>query len=284
MFKPRLIATRGLPGSGKTTWAKKMVQRRGYKRINKDDLRTMIDCGKYSKGNERVVLVMRDALIKESLFMGRTVIVDDTNFEEKHMGRFRELATQYGVAFEIKDFTDVSIKECIRRDLIRPNSVGHKVILGMYQKYLAPQLEPIVRDVSLPSAIICDIDGTLAKHHNRSPFEYEGLNTDTLIVPVYDALVSLSELVHTVIIMSGRPSDYKEQTERWLFSHGVSYNGLFMRPKDDYRSDDIVKEELFRQHVAPYYNVRWVLDDRDRVVEMWRRLGLTCFQVAWGSF
>jgi hypothetical protein len=57
-----------------------------------------------------------------------------------------------------------------------------------------------------------------------------------------------------------------------------------MRSNGDYRSDEIVKEELFRARIQPRYSVGGVIDDRNRVVKMWRRIGLVCFQVAEGEF
>jgi hypothetical protein len=57
-----------------------------------------------------------------------------------------------------------------------------------------------------------------------------------------------------------------------------------MRPAADSRKDSIVKAELFWEHVAPHWNVRGVIDDRDQVVAMWRALGLMCAQVAPGDF
>lgn len=57
-----------------------------------------------------------------------------------------------------------------------------------------------------------------------------------------------------------------------------------MRGVDDLRNDAIVKKELAERYILPMYNVRGVFDDRDRVVKMWRELGLTCYQCAYGSF
>jgi hypothetical protein len=55
-----------------------------------------------------------------------------------------------------------------------------------------------------------------------------------------------------------------------------------MRASDDNRADDVVKNEIFERDVAPFYNVQFTVDDRQRVVDMWRAKGLTCLQVdAW---
>jgi hypothetical protein len=59
---------------------------------------------------------------------------------------------------------------------------------------------------------------------------------------------------------------------------------LFMRGDDDYRPDEIVKRELYEENVLGNYDVVGVIDDRSKVVKMWRELGLTCLQVAEGAF
>jgi hypothetical protein len=58
-----------------------------------------------------------------------------------------------------------------------------------------------------------------------------------------------------------------------------------MRPAKDYRRDAIIKKEIFDREVAGKYYIEFVLDDRDQVVEMWRKeRKLTCFQVNYGAF
>jgi hypothetical protein len=85
-------------------------------------------------------------------------------------------------------------------------------------------------------------------------------------------------------LCSGRQSEHREQTERWLAANNIAYDELLMRATDDQRQDSIVKEELYRNHILGRWNVLFVLDDRQQVVDTWRRLGLTCMQVAPGDF
>lgn len=83
----KIILTCGLPASGKSTWAKEQVGVKDstWKRINKDDLRTMINGGVWSKGNETAVVAARDAMIRTFLSQGYSVIVDDTNVQDVHI-------------------------------------------------------------------------------------------------------------------------------------------------------------------------------------------------------
>ena len=45
----KLLILKGLPASGKTTEAKRLVIEENFKRVSKDDLRAMIDNSKWSK-------------------------------------------------------------------------------------------------------------------------------------------------------------------------------------------------------------------------------------------
>jgi predicted kinase len=117
----KLIMCRGLPASGKSTWAKAQVDASNgnVKRVNRDDLRAMVDNGKWSKSNEKFILSIRDSVILEGLFLGLTVICDDTNLTPFHEKQLRDVA--YGIynsTFEIKDF-DTPYEECVRRNALR---------------------------------------------------------------------------------------------------------------------------------------------------------------------
>jgi predicted kinase len=293
-----IYLTRGLPASGKSTWAKSLIDkhRGGYKRVNKDDLRSMLDNSQWSDKNEKFILKLRDHIIKETIRSGRHVIVDDTNLHEKHESRMNELISELkkeGISckLEVKDFTDVDIKLCIERDLKRPNSVGEKVILKMYNQYIKKE-EPVskrAKDPNLPNCIIVDIDGTLALKGDRSPYDLSRIDEDTLNVDIAE-IVKIYNFLNTsetdaIFIFSGRSDSCKEVTEKWLLDNKVSYTKLVMRKSDDNRKDYIVKREMFEEHIEGKYNVLFLLDDRNRVVEMWRKeLGLTCLQVQEGDF
>lgn len=87
-----------------------------------------------------------------------------------------------------------------------------------------------------------------------------------------------------VILVSGRESRFRKPTEHWLATHGIAYDALYMRRTRDYRKDAIIKTEIYRANIEPGYRVLFVLDDRNQVVDQWRKLGLTCLQVAPGDF
>jgi len=131
-----------------------------------------------------------------------------------------------------------------------------------------------------PTAIMVDIDGTLAHMDGRSPYDYSKVSEDLFD----DVIADITRKYKNVVVMSGRPEDCREDTENWLHKHAVRFNQLLMRTSGDNREDSIIKLELFKEHVEPKYQILFVLDDRNRVVKMWRDNGLKCLQVAEGDF
>jgi predicted kinase len=308
----KVILTRGLPGSGKTTWAKQQLalHPNRYKRINKDDLRAMLDAGRHTLANEEFVLATRDLLITQALAAGYHVIVDDTNLHPQHEKRIRAVVDEFNqlhqdtVAVFIQDFTHIPLETCIKQDLQRLASVGEKVIRKLYNDFLKPTpAQPPTWNPALPKAILCDLDGTLSlfnRKHTRSPYDASTADNDEINVAVAEVLGHFYRNNWEIIFVSGRDNKYKAPTLAFLekvyrqYIHPANNNNtnmdnfrfqLFMRKSGDFRKDVIIKREIYQKYIQPHYNVLFVLDDRDQIVEMWRNeLGLTCFQVAYGDF
>ena len=284
----KIIMTKGLPGCGKTTWAKEYQGKNPNTiRVNKDDLRSMLHNGVHSKGREKFVIELRDHIVIESLNSGHDVIVDDTNYNPIHEERLRFIAEVNGnrdALFEIKDFSNVPLDECIKRDAKRDKPIGEKVIRTMYNQYLKPTPPVIEFDPSIPEAIICDIDGTLALFGDANPYDRD-FSKDVKNNIVHHTLSLLRNAYGAkVILCSGRQEKNREATVKWLNDGQVSFDELFMRKTNDVRKDTEVKKEIYENQIKGKYNVKVVLDDRNQVVDMWRSLGLTCFQVAPGDF
>lgn len=287
-MEQKLIMMKGLPGCGKTTEAMRLVKEEGYKRVNKDDLRAMIDCSKHSKENEKNIVEARNLLVIHYLDSGYNVVVDDTNFHESNKDALIEIADNCDAEFEER-FIDTPIDECIERDLKRGDkSVGGDVIFRMYYQYLRKSklgAGDIAAGIEAGKdiAYIFDMDGTLALMKNRSPFEWSKVGDDELNVAVGTTLVGLAQDAK-IIILSGRDEVCRAETEAWLKQYHLPYETLLMRSEGDNRKDNIVKKELYENNIKDKYTVIGVFDDRDQVVSLWRRLGLTCFQVDYGNF
>jgi len=280
----KLLILKGIPSSGKTLFAKELIKKEPekWKRVNKDDLRLMIDGGHWSSKNEKLILKVRNVLIATFLKNGFSVIVDDTNLKPAHETDIRKLVEDYKdlvgeVEVEVK-FFDVPLETCIKRDSERANSVGKKVIVDMWKKYLAPPREEYKKEKNLMSAIQIDIDGTLAVMGKRSPYDWQKVDIDTVNESV-KAIIDKFNSSHQIIILSGRDSVCREKTEKWLKKNGIEYDALFMREEGDNRSDVIVKRELFEKNVRGKYNVDFVMDDRLSVSRLWHQMGLYLFRV-----
>ena len=131
----KLIMMRGLPASGKSTYAKELMAKDGaYVRVNKDLLREMMHFGTYSPTNESLIKAAEVEIVEMALSMGQTVIVDDTNLGQKYEDQWKHLAELWEVPFEIYDL-HVLVSDCIQRDSERNNSVGADVIRKMADQH-----------------------------------------------------------------------------------------------------------------------------------------------------
>ena len=133
----KLIITRGLPASGKSTWAKQWVLEdpEHRVRINQDDIRLML--GKYwVPSREKLVQHIQEEALIEALLRGYDIVIDNTNLNEKVLDNYRVLVTAYGDhAIEYKDFFDTPLSVCIKRDKNRDLQVTEKVIRSFYNNY-----------------------------------------------------------------------------------------------------------------------------------------------------
>lgn len=239
----------------------------------------------FSKPREEIVLAMRDQAIVSAVEKWFWVIIDDTNFEEKHKDRVRELIKHRSIEFEEK-FFDVPLSICLERNRARPNPVPDDVIISMAQRYNVgkekPEFEKVIQDPTKELAIIVDIDWTIADKWDRSPYDWSKVSEDTPIGDIIELVRVLSE-TYTILFVSWRDFACAIDTVRWLDKNVIDDYRLLMRPEWDKRKDSIVKYELLQEIIKDYY-VAYVLDDRAQVVKMWREAWLRCLQVAEGNF
>ena len=144
---PKIILTRGIQGSGKSTWAKKWVEEDPEHRViwNNDDFRRMSGPYWVPKRENFIYTMMYDFLSKAMLF-GYDIVVDNMNLDQKYWDSIQSLIDTFNnyifirgleepYTLEFKDFFDVSLAECIERDSKQENSIGEKVITETYDKY-----------------------------------------------------------------------------------------------------------------------------------------------------
>jgi len=304
----KLTILRGLSGSGKSTWARQQ----NALVVSRDDIRVMLygsDGPDYYQSDnlrerEDTVTVVQNGMIDAGLRAGKDVVVDNTNIEWRYVKDIAKIGWRHGAEVETKVF-DVSLDEACTRDQIRGGSggrrVGRDIIYKQHERFAKtknltlPEVVPPAPyhgTPGKPKAFLVDIDGTLAHMNDkRGPFEWHNVGLDdvdevitNIVWDIWAGSQERSEGDYMVIVMSGRDEVCREKTAEWLDSAAVPWTHLFMRPANDMRPDNIVKAELFDNYVRDDFDVQFVLDDRQQVVDMWRAMGLTCLQVAPGDF
>lgn len=322
----KMLILRGAPGAGKSTWAKSFVQSNpDYKRVNRDELRWMTDGPEvFDRSSGPLVTKVQTLAIRTIIEEGHNVVVDNTHLVLNDVKALHILAQDIGdIEVSEKCFT-THIDECKKRNLTRegikrvPDSVMDgfaklakraKLVDStiVYPPRPTSSLIPEF-DSSIPSAVICDLDGTLALMNGRDPYNastcYDDLPNDAVVTCLM-AMHAKSFMIngesssaslmygggHHIIFCSGREDKYRDPTLRFLerncqflFESTHQHWQLHMRKTGDSRKDSIVKREMYDEHIRGKFNVAFVLDDRNCVVDVWRSLGLSCFQVNPGAF
>lgn len=141
--------------------------------------------------------------------------------------------------------------------------------------------------------IIVDLDGTLCNIKHRlhllkeegdhwSKF-FAGMAGDSVNVWCKELIEAMKEN-YGILLVSGRPDNYRNVTEKWLLDNNVSYDALYMREAGDRRQDYLVKKEIYERYIREAMDVLFIVDDRKQVVDGWRELGLTVLQCAEGNY
>lgn len=293
-----IVLCKGIQASGKSTWSiEQLMKYPGkYKRTNRDSLRAMLDGDRHDWKNEKFVVDLRNTIVERALRSGFDAIVDDTNFPEKNWTAMCDIARSVGNVRVMEKYFPIDLKEALKRNATRPKPVPPDVVENFFKKYIknksvkvrdeffpltipiSPESDPSKMDV-----IVVDIDGTVAVHWNRSPYDMSKVIMDKPNEPICSMIRLLSK-TYPIVFASGREDCAREDTELWLDSNNLPHIELFMRKTGDSRKDVIIKREIYENDIFPLYNVKYVLDDRRQTVDGWRDLGLCCLQVAPGDF
>lgn len=143
--------------------------------------------------------------------------------------------------------------------------------------------------------VLFDIDGTLADIRHRRIYvegdkpDWKKFNAlmgdDTPNMPVvalYKTLWKSGDF--DLILVTGRNEQFRKITEQWLVWNGIPFSRLVMRKDKDNRADYIVKEEILDQLLTEGVKIEFTVDDRQQIVDMWRRRGVMCLQCDVGDF
>lgn len=300
----------GLPASGKSTRAKEIVAQGNWVRVNRDLLRKMLHSDAQWTGRREDITVRTEKEIAiKALSDNLNVVVDDCNLNPGNKEMWSQLARDSGAEF-IHEQVTTPVGECLRRDFSADRTpVGKHVIVNMalqYQKY-PKQLFPF---------IVCDIDGTLADishrlRHVKHPSDcglcalsptsecgfkkdwnsfFDAVYEDAVRWDVVEKLLNALKEGDSFVLVSGRPERCRKDTERWLIDKIYTdprwggndmHATLIMRQNHDKRLDSEVKKDIYEKYLK-HYGVSLVIDDRPRVIEVWKALGLNVLDVGNG--
>ena len=149
--------------------------------------------------------------------------------------------------------------------------------------------------------VIFDLDGTLALIDDRRAistkdngnmdwdkfFDPTNIQLDKPNWPVILMAQTLKNAGHRIVIFSGRSKATKDATKDWLNDLDIPFDILKMRPTGGgfkWMKDDVLKKKWLDDLFPNTDDILCVFDDRDKVVQMWRNNGISCFQVADGNF
>lgn len=312
--KGKIIMFVGLPASGKSTEARSRMSDGSVMRVNRDDIRAML-FSRWKGKKEQVVTDCQKAAVRSAVCAGYSVVIDDTNLNPGTQAGWKTLADELGVVLVQESF-DTPVSECVARDFLRSGRarVGRAVIENMALRY---GRLPKVPD-GMP-VVIFDVDGTLADCLHRKTYlnvcktcneteEFhrdEAINNCEVFIPgkknhkifyaktsddtPIDIVIRWAQSTHANgyynLVVSGRPTDLAgNSTEAWLNNHKVPYQHLFMRAGGDFRDDTIIKKEILDRILnwIPKEQLLFAVDDRPRVVRMWKENGIKCYDVGEG--
>lgn len=304
----KIIVAVGISGSGKSTFANKLVQTNPnlYTVVNRDKLRELLFG--YTEENvqdyynrpdirklEKQVSRYEDILIKEALASGLVPIIDATHLKREYLERFKYWNTFVDVVFH-----DITLEKAINRDSKRRRSVGAEIITRQYNQYksLLTTLEKdpidftpvtIENNDDNPPVIIFDIDNTLAHKGDRSPYDWKAVGKDTVDAPTKFMALNIAatnkmlSAKGKLIICTGRDGSCLSETVEWLNNNNIPFDSIYIRDEGDMRPDWVVKEEMWREICKDHYIVG-MFDDREVVCNRARALGLKVFQCEYGNF
>lgn len=132
--------------------------------------------------------------------------------------------------------------------------------------------------------VICDVDGTLLHYpKDGNPYDhdlYPEYTPDKMVVTTVNHFYA----THRIVLLTGRSERHRNVTVESLEAAGLMYDRLFMQPNNLDLIDLEYKREFYHRVLAEHHDVQLVLEDRQRVVDMWREEGLKVFQVESGQY
>lgn len=300
----------GLPCSGKTTYAMKLLKdEENWFRVSRDDIRMTMFGTEHNPHIENFVSKIQNMLILKALKSDMNVVIDNCNIRQAYRNDLYNLASLVGDVLYEEVIFDTSLQECMARNKVRSRVVpedviikfakeGRDVLWGKYkpktQFLAAPERNILHQDESLPKIIVVDLDGTMALMNGRNPYDASTCDKDLPHKHVVNIVKEMHDLGYKVIFLSGREDKFEQPTRTFLWNNFVEecYNKhsdhptkfhrsyeLFMRKTGDQRKDVVIKSEIYEAEIKNKYFIAAWFDDRLQICEWLHREGLPLFRV-----
>lgn len=295
--KRKLILCRGIQGSGKSTFAKAWVAEDPEHRIriNNDDIRNML--GPYWITNrEPLVSEIKRNIVTNAMSRGYDIVIDNMNLNPKEIKLWEDIVKQnnndtvisiYTYEIEFKDFF-ISLEECIRRDAMRPNPIGEKVIRETWKRYkhfiqtteVERHVNNMKRFTGKPKCVVIDMDSTVCFNVTKRPWygegAAEGMINDIPNTGVCDLIRTL-QFDYSIVVATGRDTSQADVTKDWLAKQGINADEFYFRTHGDFRKGvEVKKEEI--EAILEKYDIVAIFEDCEPIVQMYREMGLTVLQ------
>lgn len=227
------------------------------------------------------------------------IVIDNMNLNPKEVKFWEDVVETHNNTIQNSDYYDkyviefkdffIPLEECIRRDAMRTNPIGEKVIRDTWRRYkhfiqtteVEKYVDNLVKpDSEKPWCVVVDMDSTLCFNTTKRPWygegAAEGMIDDVENYGVCETVWALAQ-EYPIIIATGRDTSQEEVTKKWLAKHRIEPTKFYFRKEGDYRKGVEVKREQI-EDIMKNYNILVVFDDCEPIVQMYRDMGLTVLQ------
>ena len=286
----------GISASGKSTYVKEhatpgsvIVNNDSVRRrcLNIDPKDNLWDYYKFDKNIESQVKSETDALINDAFYNNKDLWIDNTNLTAIKNENLKKFLEQLGYEVHFHNLNISSnINTYLCRNQQRINELKPSVINDQYIRACINNYVDFETGDRVQSRIaLVDIDGTVADHCNqRSPFDWSRVSNDRPRPYVIETLKALYNFgsIDFIQFLSGRESICYDDTMLWLQNvagFDMTRHRLLMRQQKDNRKDVLIKSEIYENCIKDKYEVKFVFDDRNQVVDYWWDQKLPVFHV-----
>lgn len=290
-----LIILRGPAASGKDTYARKLRESDpSIVIVNRDDLRIALHRAEFGPPvDEDYVTEVEHTAIRRGLQRGFNVVSSNTNLAARNANKLAWIAYAEGEEVMLIDhFKSVPLQTLLERNAARDRHVPEKEVVKQWNRaqkqYTLPEQPPMPTPYEgtpgKPDAVLVDLDGTSFLLGDRSPYSEDEYDKDSPNESVRRTTKGLDAIGTRILYVSARTENARVTTENMLNKHDFPAGPLFMRKAGDQRKDWVVKNEIFDNEISHRFNVLHAIDDRNQVVDAYRRRGIPVHQVAPGDF